>query len=148
MSSSPKGEESRLFPSEENKNDGYLGLLVETARLISGNFEDEESEPKTSSEKGGLIHEASGDSQMRADQAWEKPASMNRRRKESRKNHGKSSIAEASCRVLTSCLLQLVFLSFLPWPKNTSNFKNDDNDDMNAEAEAAVAEASLVFNPS
>ncbi|KAJ4970235.1 hypothetical protein NE237_003334 [Protea cynaroides] len=28
MSSSPKGEESRLFPSEENKNDGYLGLLT------------------------------------------------------------------------------------------------------------------------
>ncbi|KAJ4979114.1 hypothetical protein NE237_009894 [Protea cynaroides] len=62
-----RGEESRLFRSEENKNDGYLGLLVEAARLISGNFEDEESEPKTSSEKGGLIHEASGDSQMRAE---------------------------------------------------------------------------------
>ncbi|KAJ4965404.1 hypothetical protein NE237_017253 [Protea cynaroides] len=67
MSSLPKGEESRLFLSEENKNDGYLGLLVEAARLISGNFEDEELEPKTSSEKGGLIHEALGDTQMRAE---------------------------------------------------------------------------------
>ncbi|KAJ4958244.1 hypothetical protein NE237_025355 [Protea cynaroides] len=122
MSSSPKGEESRLFPSEENKNDGYLGLLVEAARLISGNFEDEESEPKTSSEKAKTETNEQVGCRSKRNRFWMFEL-----------YDGFEDISP----VVRS-----------KRGRNQYSIQNDDDDDMNAEAEAAVAEASLVFNPS